>query len=148
MNDYENIDLLLVEDRVEDAELAILALEQNEILNNIKWVKDGQQALDFLFKEGEFTSEKTASNPRLILLDIRMPRVGGLEVIEAVKNNERTQSIPIVALTTSREDSDRIKAYELGVNSYIVKPIDFENFSNCVRDLGYYWLTLNESPVK
>lgn len=147
MNTENVVDLLLVEDRPEDAELAILALENHKLLNNIKWVKDGQEALDFLFCEGEYMHRDGASNPKLILLDIKMPKVNGLEVIEAVRSNPSTKMIPIVALTTSREQNDRLEAYNLGANSYIVKPVAFENFSECVRELGFYWLLLNEPPL-
>jgi len=140
------INLLLVEDRAEDAELAMLALNKHKLINQIKWVKDGQEAMDFLFCEGEYASRDNDVNPKLILLDLKMPKVDGLQVIEAVRKNPKTQSIPIVALTTSREDQDRIKAYNLGVNSYIVKPVDFDNFTKSVQELGFYWLLLNEPP--
>lgn len=148
MHKENTIDLLLVEDRPEDAELALMALERHKLLNNIKWVRDGQEALDFLFCEGDYADRKDAVNPKLILLDIKMPKVSGLEVIEAVRNNPETKTIPIVALTTSREQNDRLDAYNLGANSYIVKPVDFENFSTCVKELGFYWLLLNEPPLK
>jgi len=143
----ENIvNLLLVEDRVEDAELAMMALEKHKLTNQLKWVKDGQEALDFLFCENEFVG-RDCKNPKLILLDLKMPKVGGLEVIRAIRSNPKTMNIPIVALTTSREDQDRISAYNLGVNSYIVKPIDYHNFEQCVQELGFYWLLLNEPPL-
>ncbi len=148
MNKENIVDLLLVEDRPEDAELALLALEKHKLLNNIKWVKDGQEALDFLFCEGEYSYREGADNPKLILMDIKMPKISGLEVIEAVRKNPKTKTIPVVALTTSREQNDRLDAYNLGVNSYIVKPVAFENFSECVRELGFYWLLLNEPPLK
>lgn len=141
------INLLLVEDRAEDAELALLALNKHKLVNQIKWVKDGQEALDFLFCQGEYVNRGNEINPKLILLDLKMPKVDGLEVIKAVRNNPKTQNIPIVALTTSREDQDKIKAYNLGVNSYIVKPVDFDNFTKSVQELGFYWLLLNEPPV-
>ncbi|MDB2657342.1 response regulator [Crocinitomicaceae bacterium] len=148
MSNQNTVDLLLVEDRPEDAELALMALKRHKLLNNIKWVKDGQEALDFLFFEGAYAHRKGAANPKLILLDIKMPKVSGLEVIEAVRKNPTTKTIPIVALTTSREQNDRLDAYNLGANSYIVKPVEFENFSECVRELGFYWLLLNEPPLK
>lgn len=141
------VNLLLVEDRLEDGELALMALKDHKLINQIKWVKNGQEALDFLFCEGEYANRTNKQNPKLILLDLKMPKVSGLEVIEAVRDNPDTQSIPIVALTTSREDQDRIKAYDLGVNSYIVKPVDFDNFTKSVQELGFYWLLLNEPPV-
>jgi CheY-like chemotaxis protein len=148
MNDKNVVDLLLVEDREEDAELAILALEKHKLLNNIKWVKDGQEALDFLFCEGAYADRAGSPHPKLVLLDIKMPKINGLEVLQAVRNNPSTKTIPIVALTTSREQNDRLEAYNLGANSYIVKPVAFENFSECVRELGFYWLLLNEPPLK
>lgn len=147
MTEEKVVDLLLVEDRVEDAELALLALDKHKLLHNIKWVQDGQEALDFLFSEGEYAYRKGAPNPKLILLDVKMPKVSGIEVIQAVRNNKQTKTIPIVALTTSREISDRMDAYDVGANSYIVKPVDFDNFTKCVRELGYYWLLLNEPPL-
>lgn len=148
MNKENTIDLLLVEDRQEDAELALMALEKHKLLNNIKWVRDGQEALDFLFCEGQFSDRKNVVNPKLTLLDLKMPKVSGLEVIEAVRSNPQTKTIPTVALTTSREHNDRLDANDLEANSYIVKPVDYENFSTCVRELGFYCLLLNESQLK
>lgn len=147
MKEENIINLLLVEDRAEDAELALMALEKHKLINNIKWVKDGQEALDFLFCQNDYSNRSNLNNPKLILLDLKMPKVDGLQVIEKVRSNPKTHSIPIVALTTSREDHDRVKAYDLGVNSYIVKPVDFDNFSKCVQELGFYWLLLNEPPL-
>mmetsp|Transcript_3626 Transcript_3626/g.4847 ORF Transcript_3626/g.4847 Transcript_3626/m.4847 type:complete len:148 (-) Transcript_3626:933-1376(-) len=147
MKEHTIANLLLVEDRTEDAELAMMALEKHKLINQIKWVKDGQEALDFLFCQNEYADRSKNNNPKLILLDLKMPKVNGLEVIQAVKNNPDTSNIPIVALTTSREDKDRIEAYNLGVNSYIVKPVDFDNFTKSVQELGFYWLLLNEPPA-
>ncbi len=147
MTDNKIVNLLLVEDRAEDAELAMMALEEHKLINQIKWVKDGQEALDFLFCQNEYAHRQKENLPKLILLDLKMPKVSGLEVLHAVKKNPETRNIPIVALTTSREDQDRIKAYDLGVNSYIVKPVDFDNFTKSVQELGFYWLLLNEPPT-
>ncbi|GAB5417667.1 MAG: response regulator [Crocinitomicaceae bacterium] len=146
MRDNQIVNLLLVEDRAEDAELALMALEKHKLINQIKWVKDGQEALDFLFCQNEYANREKKNQPKLILLDLKMPKVSGLEVLHAVKANPKTKNIPIVALTTSREDQDRVEAYNLGVNSYIVKPVDFDNFTKCVQELGFYWLLLNEPP--
>ncbi len=140
------INLLLVEDRTADAELAMLALQDHKLINTIKWVKDGQEALDFLFAQNEYSDRAGASNPKLVLLDLKMPKVDGLQVLKAIRSNESTCKIPVVVLTTSREEQDRVEAYNLGVNSYIVKPVEFDNFSKSVQELGFYWLLLNEPP--
>ena len=142
------IDLLLVEDRVEDAELALMALQENNLTNKIKWVKDGQEALDFLFSENEYSQRTGVRPPRLILLDLKMPKVDGIEVLRKIRKNPITKNIPVVVLTTSKEEQDRIEAYNLGVNSYIVKPVGFDNFMKSVKDVGFYWLLLNEPPVE
>lgn len=141
------VQLLLVEDREPDAELAMMTLQDNNLVNNIHWVKDGQEAIDFLFGQGEYIDRIDATNPRLVLLDLKMPKVDGLEVLKAIRSNEKTRSIPVVVMTTSREEQDLVQAYDLGVNSYIVKPVDFDNFTKSVRDLGFYWLLLNEPPL-
>jgi len=140
------IHLLLVEDRKADAELAILALQDHKLINNIKWVKDGQEAIDFLFAQNEYADRIGAVNPKLVLLDLKMPKVDGLQVLKAIRSNEKTRKIPVVVLTTSREEQDIVEAYNLGVNSYIVKPVDFDNFTKSVQELGFYWLLLNEPP--
>lgn len=140
------IHLLLVEDRKADAELAILALQDHKLINNIKWVKDGQEAIDFLFAQNDYSDRIGAANPKLVLLDLKMPKVDGLQVLKAIRSNEKTRKIPVVVLTTSREEQDIVEAYDLGVNSYIVKPVDFDNFTKSVQELGFYWLLLNEPP--
>lgn len=148
MNKMENniINLLLVEDRETDAELAMLALQDHKLINTIKWVKDGEEALDFLFARNEYADRTDASNPKLVLLDLKMPKLSGLDVLREIRSNEKTKKIPVVVLTTSREERDRVEAYDLGVNSYIVKPVDFDNFTRSVQELGFYWLLLNEPP--
>ena len=140
------IDILLVEDRAEDAELAMMALTENNLANKIKWVKDGQEALDFLFAQGEYECREGSPRPKLMLLDLKMPKVGGIEVLREIRKNPKTKTLPVVVLTTSKEDKDIIEAYNLGVNSYIPKPVGFDNFLKSVRDLGFYWLLLNEGP--
>lgn len=140
------VDILLVEDRAEDAELAMVALQENNLINAIKWVKDGQEALDYLFAENGYEGRDSANRPKLMLLDLKMPKVDGLEVLKAVRNNPITRTLPIVVLTTSKEERDTVEAYSLGVNSYIVKPVGFDNFIKSVKEVGFYWMLLNHPP--
>lgn len=143
MDEGEAIEILLVEDNPYDAELTIHGLRSGKISNAITWVKDGQEALDYLFREGEHAL------PGLILLDIKMPRVDGNQVLAAVKANASTRHIPVVIMTSSYEERDIALSYELGVNSYVVKPVDFDGVVNIARAAGYYWLMINRrlSPV-
>lgn len=143
----EVVEILLVEDRAEDAELALMALDENNLTNNLKWVKDGQEALDFLFAENQYKNREGMKNPKLVLLDLKMPKVDGIEVLKQIRKNPLTQTLPVVVLTTSKEEQDRIEAYNLGVNSYIIKPVDFGNFMKSVGEIGLYWLLLNEPPI-
>jgi two-component system response regulator len=140
------VEILLVEDNPNDAELAIRALRKHKLANNLVHLSDGAIALDYLFARGEYSGRDIAARPKLILLDLKLPKVDGLEVLKAVKADPRTAPIPIVVLTTSREERDLVETYRLGVNSYIVKPVEFDKFVEVVRDLGYYWLLLNEQP--
>jgi len=140
------IEILLVEDSPSDAELTLRALKKDRLANEIVWVKDGIQALDFLFGRGEFAGRDIDRFPRLVLLDLNLPRMSGLEVLRAIKGDPRTRVIPLVVLTSSSQDKDIIDSYQLGVNSYIVKPVDFDKFCEAVRGLGVYWLLINE-PV-
>jgi len=140
------IDILLVEDNPDDLDLALYALRRNQLANHIQVVRDGIEALDFMFCRGRYQGRNCSQNPKLILLDLNMPKLNGLEVLEAIRSNPRTAGIPVVILTTSKEESDLVESYRLGVNSYIVKPVDFEQFSDVVRQLGFYWLLLNERP--
>lgn len=143
-----SVDLLLVEDNIHDAELAIRELKKHHIVNNLVHLKDGEQALDFLFGKGTFAGASTPQPlPKLVLLDIQMPKVNGIQVLEVLKSDERTKSTPVVILTSSKEDPDIQKCYALGANSYIVKPVNFEGFSEAIRNLGFYWLLLNQPPV-
>lgn len=139
------VEILLAEDSDYDAEMAILALEEHNISNKIYRVSDGEEAIDFLFSKGNYADRKSKSLPRLILLDLKMPKVDGLEVLEEIRKNESTKYIPVVMLTSSKEEQDIVKSYQLGVNSYIVKPVEFEKFSQAVQDIGFYWLLLNHS---
>jgi len=139
--------ILLVEDNPNDAELAIRALRRSRISNQIQLLQDGAEALDFLFCRGDYTHRHISDQPKVILLDLKLPKVSGLEVLKQLKANPHTQMIPIVVLTSSSQDSDVIESYKLGVNSYIVKPVDFEQFNKSVEQLGFYWLLMNRSPI-
>lgn len=140
------IEILLVEDNPDDAEMAIRALRRSNILNKLTHLNDGVMALDFLFGRGEFSGRDTNNKPRLILLDLKMPRLNGMEVLRAIKQHELTKHIPVVVLTSSKEHPDVEECYRLGVNSYIVKPVEFDNFMKAVSELGVYWLLLNQFP--
>jgi len=142
----EAIEILLVEDNPDDAEMALSALKKNNLANKIHWVEDGEQAIDYLFKTGEYAGRDVKKKPKLILLDLKLPKISGLEVLQRIKSEEQTKTIPVVVLTSSREEIDVISAYKLGVNSYIVKPVNFEQFSKSIADLGLYWLVLNHLP--
>jgi len=143
--DIENIDILLVEDNPNDADLAIMALEERNLANNIVWIDDGQEALDFVFAQGKYKGRNIKQNPKLILLDLKMPKVDGLEILREIKSNESTMKIPVVILTSSTEDEDKVKSYELHVNSFVSKPVDFDEFSKVVAELGFYWMLINKS---
>ncbi len=139
------INILLVEDNPDDVELTILALEKNNIANPVKVVRDGQEALDYLFYRGRY-AEQDHPLPNLVLLDLKLPKVDGIEVLQKLKADRKLKLIPIVVLTSSKEETDVIKSYDLGVNSYIRKPVDFDQFVNTVKQIGFYWLLLNEQP--
>ncbi len=141
------IEILLVEDNPNDAELALNNFKKHNLANKIHWVEDGEQAIDYLFATGKYTRRNVKDKPKLILLDLKLPKVDGLEVLQKVKSDERLKTIPVVILTSSCEETDIIKSYQLGVNSYIVKPVDFEHFSRSVSELGLYWMVLNQPPV-
>jgi two-component system response regulator len=146
MKTLHEIEILLVEDNMDDAALTIRALKKNNVINNILHLEDGAQALDFIFSEGEYADRAETTTPKLILLDIKMPKINGLQVLQRLKSDERTKKIPVVMLTSSKEDPDIKKCYELGVNSYIIKPVDFENFQSAVSQLAVYWQLINEPP--
>jgi two-component system, response regulator len=139
------VEILLVEDNDSDAEMTIRALRKNHIANHLIHLEDGVAALDFIFGVGSF-SGRTMINPKLILLDLKMPRMNGMDVLKKIKSDERTATIPIVVLTSSAEDPDIQNCYKLGANSYIVKPVEFDNFVKVVSDLGLYWMILNKAP--
>jgi two-component system, response regulator len=139
------LEIILVEDNLDDAALVIRALKKNNLANKLVHLKDGAEALDFIF--GKIADEDVQTKaPKVILLDLKMPKVNGIEVLEKVKSDPRTKTIPVVILTSSAEDPDIKRCYELGANSYIVKPVEFDNFSKAVADLGCYWLLLNHPP--
>jgi two-component system response regulator len=143
------VDILLVEDNADDAELTIHSLKKHHMGNNLFHVSDGEEALDFIFATGKFKGQREIENsPKLVLLDIKMPKVDGIEVLEKIKSDERTKQTPVVMLTSSKEDPDIKRSYALGANSYIVKPVNFESFAQAIMNLGFYWLLLNQPPVK
>lgn len=143
------VEILLVEDNPNDIELALHALKKNNLTNRIHVVRDGAEALDFVFGTGAYEKRNSgkSSHPRVILLDLKLPKVDGLEVLKRIKADEKTRNIPVVMMTSSREESDIVASYRLGVNSYIVKPVDFDQFTEAVRQLGMYWMLLNNPPV-
>jgi two-component system, response regulator len=140
--------ILLVEDNPDDEELTLRALKKNNIGNNLTVVRDGAEALDFLFCTGAYASRDGQDLPQVVLLDLNLPKVGGLDVLRRIRENEVTRFLPVVILTSSKEEQDLIKGYSLGANSYVRKPVDFNQFVEAVRQLGLYWLVLNEAPPK
>jgi two-component system response regulator len=147
MNEQNNVvEILLVEDNPSDVELALYALKKNNLANRVHVARDGAEALEFLFCAGAHTNRPN-TNPKVILLDLKLPKVDGLEVLRQIKADPHTQTIPVVVLTSSREERDVVESYKLGVNSYIAKPVDFEQFTKAVKHLGFYWLLLNQSPT-
>jgi len=142
------IEILLVEDNPNDVELTLHAFSKNNFTNNIHVVRDGAEALEYLYGSEAHAGSGLHNMPKLILLDLKLPKVDGKEVLRRIKSDERTRLIPVVVLTSSREERDIVESYRLGVNSYITKPVDFEKFTETVRQLGLYWLLLNEPPVE
>ena len=146
MTDTDAVDILLVEDNPQDAELTTRALKKNNLANRLITVEDGAEALDFIFCRGKYATRNNGQSPKVVLLDLKLPKVSGLEVLRALKQDERTRSIPVVVVTSSREDPDIKTAYSLGANSYVVKPVDFDAFAESVSSLGLYWLLVNQPP--
>lgn len=146
MNEPSLTELLIVEDNPQDLELAMRALGKAKLANHVQIARDGAEALDFIFCEGAHAARNRIQAPKVILLDLKLPKVDGLEVLKRLKGDPRTRSIPVVVVTSSKEQRDVVESYELGVNSYIVKPVNFEQFSAAVRELGVYWLVRNQPP--
>jgi two-component system response regulator len=140
------VEILLVEDNPNDVELTLRALKKHNITNKIHVVKDGAEALEYIFAKGVYANRKIEDYPKVILLDLKLPKVDGLEVLRQIKSNEQTKLIPVVVLTSSKEERDLVESYRLGANSYITKPVDFESFVKAVSELGLYWLLLNQPP--
>lgn len=146
MDNCSVVDILLVEDNPLDVELTLHAFKKNNITNTLHVVRDGEEALDFLFCTGPYAGRSSHRHPKVVLLDLKLPKIDGLEVLRTLKGDDRTRSLPVVVLTSSRQERDVVESYALGVNSYIVKPVDFAQFNDAVRQLGFYWLLLNQPP--
>jgi two-component system, response regulator len=139
------VEILLVEDNPQDLEMTLRALRRNNIANSITSVTDGEAALDFLFARGKYAGRSIDHPPRVVFLDLKLPKVDGIDVLKQIKSDERTKRIPVVVVTSSAEERDRVNSYRLGVNSYVVKPIEFESFVKTIADLGFYWMAINKS---
>ena len=148
MAEHTNVEILLVEDNPHEAKLTIICLEEHDLARHLFHVSDGAEALDFIFARGKYVDRIGEMHPKIILLDLNMPKIGGLEVLRQLKENESTKSIPVAILSSSNQDSDLVTCFKLGVNSYIVKPVEFEAFQKAVADLGMYWLHLNAAHPK
>src|ERR1700722_9123440 len=146
MNESTIVEILLVEDNPQDLQMALRALKKANLANHIHVARDGEEALQFIFCEGNYSGRKIENAPKVILLDFKLPKVDGKEVLERIKSDPRTKTIPVVVLTSSREQNDVVESYQLGVNSYIVKPVNFEGFAAAVQELGMYWLLHNQPP--
>jgi len=146
MTESNTVEILIVEDTPQDLELAVRALRKANLANRIHIVRDGAEALEFIFCIGAYADRQISNGPKVVLLDLKLPKVDGLEVLKRIKADPRTKAIPVVVLTSSKEQSDVVESYQLGANSYIVKPVNFEQFAKTVQDLGLYWLLLNQPP--
>jgi len=146
MTEMQQVEILLVEDNKADAELTIRALRKNNLANNLVWLKDGAEALDFIFCKGEYSS-RAKGLPKLILLDLKLPKIDGIEVLAKLKSDPQTKLIPVVMVTSSAEERDVVESYKLGVNSYLVKPVDFKQFVDVVSHAGMYWAVINKAPL-
>lgn len=141
------VEILLVEDNPNDVELTLRALKKNNLANRVVVVKDGAEALDFIFATGDYSERDILNAPKVVFLDLKLPKVDGLEVLRRMKSDERTSKIPVVVLTSSQEDRDIVESYKLGVNSYVTKPVDFDQFISSVQEIGLYWLIVNKPPL-
>lgn len=147
MENLNAVEILIVEDNPQDAELTVRALRKQNLANRIYVVEDGAEALDFIFCKGKYAERDFAKPPKVIFLDLKLPKISGLEVLQKIKSNPLTKTLPVVVVSSSREDPDIKKAYELGVNSYVVKPVNFEDFLSAMTHTGLYWLLVNEAPI-
>jgi two-component system, response regulator len=145
-NSIHDVDVLLVEDNPDDATLVIRELKKNNLANKLIHLTDGVEALDFIFGRGMFSERNVEDKPKVILLDLKMPKINGLEVLQEIRNDERTKFIPVVVMTSSKEERDIFNSYSLGVNAYVVKPVGFDNFSKAVAELGLFWILVNQPP--
>jgi two-component system response regulator len=141
------VEVLIVEDNDDDAMLAVRGLKKQNLANKLHRVYDGEEALNFIFGKGKYEGRPVNNTPKIVLLDLKMPKVDGLEVLKAIRADKRTKHIPVVIMTSSKEEKDIAESYNLGVNSYIVKPVDFQKFAEAIKDIGFYWLVLNQPPV-
>jgi two-component system, response regulator len=146
MDNYSPVQILIVEDNPNDAELTLRALKKNNLANEVYVAEDGQEALDFIFCEGNFVSRSTSTALKVVFLDLKLPKISGLEVLRRIKSDPRTQKLPVVIITSSKEDPDINTAYELGTNGYVVKPVDFNDFIGAMQNTGLFWLLVNEAP--
>lgn len=146
LRNMNEVEVLLVEDNPSDAELTMRALKKSNLANKLFHVKDGAEAIDFLFSQGAYTDHRVESGPKVVLLDLKLPKVDGIEVLRKIKSDDRTRKIPVVVMTSSREDRDLNECYQLGVNGYVVKPVEFDDFARAVSQLGLFWLLINETP--
>jgi two-component system response regulator len=140
------VDILLVEDRVEDAELALMALKKYNLVNTVEWMKDGEEALEYIFAEGRYSTRNMNDKPKIILLDLKMPKVDGIEVLSKIRSDDRVKHIPVVILTTSTDEQDILNAYNLNVNAYMLKPVEFNGFLEAIKSMGLFWVLLNQRP--
>jgi two-component system response regulator len=146
MKNFSEVGILLVEDNPNDVELTLRALRKHNLTNKVHVAKDGAEALEYIFATGAYAGRDINNKPRVVLLDLKLPKVDGLEVLRSIKSDEQTKMIPVVILTSSTEERDIVESYQLGVNSYIIKPVDFDKFIEAISELGLYWLSLNRSP--
>lgn len=142
----EQVDVLLIEDNPQDSELTVRAFKKNRMANNIVTINDGAEAADYIFCRGKYKDREPSRKPKIILLDLKLPKLDGLEILKMIKENNTTKMIPVIIVTSSMEDPDIKKAYDLGANSYVVKPVDFDSFSEAISKLGFYWLLVNKPP--
>jgi two-component system response regulator len=146
MPEINKFDIVLVEDNASDAEITIRSLKKHHLANKLIWLKDGVEALDYIHAKGEYAERDINDLPKVIFLDLKLPKIDGMEVLEDIRRNEITNKVPVVVLTSSKEEQDVVNTYNLGVNSYIVKPVEFENFAKAIAEVGFYWLVTNVTP--